>query len=387
MLAALFACAALPQAGELPAVELRRVPCGELQPQVLVDAEGTVHLLSLAGDPADGELLYRRSGDECESWSEPVTAGQGAVALGHVRGGRFALGRESRVHVAWTGSAGAHPRAADDETPVLYTRLDAQSQAFEPARNVIATRTGIDAGCAIAADGAGRVWVFWHAPGDAGAGEEHRRIWVARSSDDGATFEPERAAWDEPTGACGCCAPVAASDGEALYVLYRGARERVERGMYLLVSRDGGETFEGGELDAWSSARCPLSTAALLPGDAGMLGAWERAGAISIEVFQELEPGDTRRMHRQVSRSLGWPNQLRANATLQHPALAKDSAGNLLVAAMADVLWGRESRLEWRLHMADGRSAKGPPAAVEPVPQWSRVAAFARADGGFVVLY
>ena len=41
------------------------------------------------------------------------------------------------------------------------------------------------------ADDAGNVWVAWHAPEPGSRGEEHRRVWVARSSDEGKTFAAE----------------------------------------------------------------------------------------------------------------------------------------------------------------------------------------------------
>ncbi len=43
-----------------PRIELLRVPEGGLQPQVAVDARGTVHLVYLKGDPAACDVFYTR---------------------------------------------------------------------------------------------------------------------------------------------------------------------------------------------------------------------------------------------------------------------------------------------------------------------------------------
>jgi hypothetical protein len=70
-------------------------------------------------------------------------------------------------------------------------------------------------------------------------GEENRRIWVARSTDDGKTFAPEKPAFDNPTGACGCCGMSAFADrNNNVYALYRSATEVVHRDIYPLYSND-----------------------------------------------------------------------------------------------------------------------------------------------------
>jgi hypothetical protein len=88
---------------------------------------------------------------------------------------------------------------------MLYTRLNDVGTAFEPQRNLITAAVVLDGGGSVAADAAGNVYVFWHAPEPGKKGEGNRRVWVAASADEGKTFAAERAASTEPTGACGCC--------------------------------------------------------------------------------------------------------------------------------------------------------------------------------------
>src|SRR5882672_1535114 len=174
------------QEAPAPRVSIVRTPGNGLQPRAAVDASGAVHLVYFVGDPGHGDLLYVHSSDAAKTFSAPLAVNRDAgkaMATGNVRGAQLALGRAGRVHVAWNGVAAEKGAPS----PMLYTRLDAEGQAFEPARDVIAAHHGLDGGGAVAADGAGNVYVVWHAPGDGGEGEEARRVWVATSHDDGAT--------------------------------------------------------------------------------------------------------------------------------------------------------------------------------------------------------
>lgn len=96
-------------------------------------------------------------------------------------------------------------RASGSATPMLYTRLDAASSSFEPERNVIREHVGLDGGGSVAVDTDGNVYVIWHPPDLGHKGEANRRVWIARSTEDGATLAPERRAFDAPTGVCSCC--------------------------------------------------------------------------------------------------------------------------------------------------------------------------------------
>lgn len=375
MLALWFAL--LPQSPALPEVVLVRAPEEELQPCIEVDVDGIAHLLTFAGDVDQGELRYRTSEDGGDTWVPPLAVAADAVARDRMRGGRMALGRAGWVHVAWTSSTAGRP--------LSYTRLGPEQEGFEPARAVVGASLDLGAGCAIAADGSGGVWVVWT---DAPGGDETQGlVWIARSTDDGASFAPERAVWSEPTGACSACAPAIATDGDALYVLYRGAGAENEHGAWLLVSHDGGETFTGRALDSWRTRKCPASGAALRPGPLGMVGVWERANALTITSFRGLEAVESTRKFRDVAR-LDAGNWVRgADAQLLHPALAFDAWGDLLLVTLADAPQELEPRLDWSVYDADGERIAYAPDPLEQVPAHSIATAFARTDGTWVVMY
>jgi hypothetical protein len=175
-----------------------------------------------------------------------------AIAAGTIRGAQIALGKAGRVHVAWNGSGRAIPKGPGGGAPMLYARLNDAGTAFEPQRNLMRLTRDLDGGGSIAADGAGNVYVAWHAHERAGQNEQGRRLWVARSRDEGKSFAREAPAFAQRTGACACCGTRAFADsGGALYVLYRSASTNVDRDMYLLVSRDRGDTFSGERIDPW----------------------------------------------------------------------------------------------------------------------------------------
>src|SRR5262245_26983337 len=106
-------------------VTLLRVPQGGIQPQVAVDAHGTVHLVYYRGDPRQGDLFYARSSDGT-TFSEPIPVNSqpgSAIAAGNIRGAHLAVGKNGRAHVAWMGADKAEPRAPGGAAPMLYTRL------------------------------------------------------------------------------------------------------------------------------------------------------------------------------------------------------------------------------------------------------------------------
>src|SRR5205823_3093564 len=207
-------------------------------------------------DPGHGEFV-----PPVRVNSEPGTA----VAVGTIRGAQLALGRNGRVHVAWNGTLKARPANPNGGAPMLYARSDESRTAFEPQRNLMRQTTALDGGGTVASDGQGHVYVSWHGQVPGQSGEASRRLFVAESADDGATFEPERPALDRMTGACACCGTraLATPDG-SVYVLFRSADRGADRDIMLLSSRDHGRHFVAVRADAWQTNMCPMSSATLV---------------------------------------------------------------------------------------------------------------------------
>jgi hypothetical protein len=369
-------------------VQTLRVPGGGVQPQAAAGEGGVVHLIYLIGDPAKSDVMYVRSSDGGATWSAPVRVNSqpgSAIATGTVRGAHLALGKGGRVHVAWMGSGVAEPKALGKESPMLYARLADDGKTFEPQRNVITRRVGLDGGGSIAADDGGNVYVAWHAPTSKGAGEAARRVWVSRSTDDGKTFAPETAMSSDSTGACGCCGMRIAVAGGRLYALYRSATEAVHRDIYLLAS-DAAKSGATAEPDApgavatkvgpMNVGACIMSTAAFGQGAGKLVAAWEREGQIE---FAAIDPKTGA-----IGRATPVPGPA---GNRKHPAVAINGKGETLVAWTEDTAWNKGGSVAWQVFGRDGKPVAGVGGRKAGLPAWGAPAAFTRADGSFVVMY
>jgi hypothetical protein len=302
-----------------------------------------------------------------------------AIAAGNIRGAHVAIGRNGRVLVAWNGTyeldrPGVTKRWM--KQPMLFARLNDAGNGFEPERNVIQSAYGLDGGGAIAASRAGDVYVFWHAPLPGSEGEANRRVWMARSTDDGKTFAPEKAAFDEPTGACGCCGMSAfAGRNNGVYVLYRSATAMVHRDIYLLYSGDRGESFRGADISQWNIGACTMSMEHLSEGPGGVLAAWETMG----NVFYGVINPSTGRMSKPVAA----PGEASGR---KYPSVAGNSRGETILAWAEGMKWAKGGSVAWQVFDQNGEP-EGPIGHADGVPAWSLVAAVGRADGGFAVVY
>lgn len=374
VLCALSACSIVNAAD----VEIERVPDGGIQPHVAVGADGTVHLLYYKGESHAGDVFYVRRPAGEERWSDPVRVNSqsgSVIAAGTIRGAEMALGKGDRIHVVWNGSGQAEPKGPDGELPLLYTRLRDDGRGFEEQRNVVTSGYGLDGGGCVAADREGNVYVAWHGRG-AERGEEHRRVYVARSTDDGATFSPEQPIDAGRAGACGCCGMqgTASRDGRVMF-LYRSAEEGVNRDMYLLSSDDHGESFRSRVLDHWRIDACPMSSEAFVHTSSGMWGAWETRERVYFAPLGDRASGTVR--PRAASEQ---------GAKQKHPAFAVNSGDEVLLVWTEGTGWQRGGSFNWQLYDERGR-ATTTRGRSPGIPVWSFAAAYARPDGAFVILY
>lgn len=374
--AVLFTCDAASAAAE---VRVQRAPAGALQPQAIIDARGTLHLVYLKGDPKACDVFYARREPGTAEFSTPLRVNSqpgSAVAVGTIRGAQFALGKGGRVHVVWNGSGQAQPKPATQSAPLLYTRLNAAGTAFEPQRNLINNTMHLDGGGTVAADAEGNVYALWHsAPPDNKAGEVGRAVFLARSKDDGKTFEREREVSPEASGACGCCGMRAFADAQGnIFALFRTASTALDRDMMLLVSRDRGERFKGDYVHRWRIGQCPMSSESFTEAGGRVFGAWETAGPV------QFAPLDAKAVK---ATAVSGPSMMTKG---KHPVVAVNKTGETLVVWTEGTGWQRGGALAWQVFGADGRPA-GEPQRRDGIPIWGLAAAVAEPDGSFTVLY
>jgi len=354
-----------------PPVNLLRVPNGGIQPQVVKDSAGTVHLLYYLGDPANGDLYYVRSKDDGNSWSAPLhvnsVAGD-AIAVGNIRGGQLAIGKNQRPYVVWLGSKPLPGQQAQAGMSLLFSRLKDDGSGFEAERNLQGHTLDMDGGASVAASETGDVFLVWHASAVKGGEERDRKVWVSHSADEGKTFETEHEAWPKSTGACGCCSLKALYGSGKLRVFYRSAENNQNRDPYLLTSADKGATFSGEKLSDWVANTCPMSTFALDDFHGKLFAAWERKG-----VIQWTTTGGA------PSRGVG------VNA--KYPAIVTNGDGETLVVWTENMGWQKGGSVVWQVYDRNGKKVGSQNGEKDGVPVWSLAAAFTRADGSFVIFY
>lgn len=251
----------------------------------------------------------------------------------------------------------------------------------------------VDGGGAITADAKGNVFAVFPAQLPGGKGEADRAVFVAQSADRGATFAEEKDILPSATAACGCCALTArvTADG-GLAILFRAAEKGTQRGMHLLLSRDGTRNFKDTRAAPWIGMTCPGSAPAILSGTDSLTLAWENPESGRV-VFSSLALGSaTNREAGQGFPRLGSDggNQL-LNAGpggegQKHPVLAVNERGETLLARTEGTGWNRGGALAWEIVGSRGeRFANGKRDGA--VPPHGSLAAFTRPDGSFVILH
>ena len=355
-------------------VEIVATPNGGIQPQGVVDAAGTIHLLYFKGEAGTGDLFYVRRQARDAAFSAPLRVNSDAgtaIATGSVRGGQIALGRNGWLHVGWNGSR-AIERDGVKLTPMWYARLAPGGRAFEPQRPIGKQTKHLDGGGSIAADRNGRVHLVWHAAG-LEEGEPNRRVYVAMSADDGERFAPENA-FAIDGGACGCCGLETLVDAKArLQILYRGAGAMIHRdAMWMTIGPQGATTSV--RLQPWELPACPMTTFAMAAAPEGIVAAWETQQQIYSAV---LDP---------ERRTVSAVAPMAGAAIRKHPSIAINAAGDRLIAWTEGTAWARGGTVAWSLRNAKGGQT-GSAANAGVVPVWGLVSAIARPDGSFVIFH
>jgi len=142
---------------------------------------------------------------------------------------------------------------------------------------------GLDGGGTVAADAAGNVYVAWHGKGpDCRRGSEAgRQVMAGTITRCRQDFAAEAPAWNQPTGACGCCGMALFATREGtLAGLYRSATENVHRDIYLLASKNNGKNFQGSLVHRWEINACPMSSMSFTESAGKTLATWETGGQV-----------------------------------------------------------------------------------------------------------
>jgi hypothetical protein len=363
-------------------VSLLKTPQHGIQPQAVVDGKGVVHLLFFKGDPKGGDLYYCRREPGTTEFSAPrrVNSQAGsAIAVGTIRGGQMALGKNGRVHVAWNGSGHAPGKGRAKGHPMFYARQNDAGSAFEEQRNLMTQTDILDGGGTVAADQAGNVYVAWHAVEiDSPGGENNRKVWVAQSPDEGKTFAAERAAYAKPTGACGCCGMKGFVDSkQTAYFIYRGASDGgSQRDMFLLASADSGKSYQGSLLHKWQINACPMSSEAFAEGPGSLYTAWDTNGQV---YFARIQSGSAT-----IEEPIPAPGHGKGR---KHPALAVNAKGDVILVWTEGTGWQRGGSLAWQVYDKSGKATAEHGRVPNAIPVWGLPAVVAGPDEKFTILH
>ncbi len=372
-------------------VRFKRLPNSSIQPHVVGDGRGTLHVLYYSGDALHGNVFYTRVTDGGTAFAPAlqVNSPGSAIAAGTIRGPQLAIRRGGRPHVAWNGSSEAklkgpvNPDAGKPGAPMLYSRLNEAGTGFEPERNLMHRSFGLDGGGSVAADNAGNVYVAWHGiatdekTGAGVQGEARRQVWLNKSSDDGVTFRDEARAWQQPTGACACCGlKVFATREGTVHALYRSATEAVHRDIYLITSKDRGKSFQGGLLHKWEINACPMSSMDFAQNSKTVIGAWETGG----QVYWARIAGD----RPETMQPIAAPGEVKGR---KHPRVAINDSGELLFVWTEGTGWKRGGSLAWQMYDSSGRPTAEKGVVESGIPAWSFAAPAVNSDGSFTILY
>lgn len=366
------------QAGaQLPNVTVTATPDDGVQPRLVTDAAGDVHLLYFkkrlrAPAAREGNLYYRQYLKDEGRFSPAVKVSSVAFNLQSYAIARAALAidGQGRAHVMWY-----QPRSNE----YFYTRSNTDRSAFEPRQSMVRENiVGHDAGGDVAARG-DQVVIVWGA-GDLSR-EAERTMFARFSHDGGASFGREIMISNPDYGACACCSMAAEYlNDKDLLVAYRSAIDGIGRHMQLLTvngvdnSPTGSSYTEMQALREWEASFCPLSTNDIAT-DLGQRS-WLVFETESRIVQMAVPDGEPQRVAEPFTET-----------RQKNPAIAFNEQGQRLIVWGEAISHTRGGRLNMRLFDASGLVEDFEFNDEVAIGDFSFPAVAALGNGEFLVLY
>lgn len=364
------------QATEATRVLVQPTPDEGLQPRMVTDTDGNVHLLYFRKrlnrqGAREGSLYYRQYLAGENRFSLPIRVSRAFNVQSYaIARAALAIDDAGRAHVMWY-----LPRANE----YFYTRSNTARNEFEEQRSMVTEYAiGLDASGDVAAFG-DQVAIVW------GAGElsreDERSMFARFSHDGGASFGSETMISNPDLGACACCSMATDYLNESeLLVAYRSAIDGVGRHMQLLTV-DGVSNAPTGSsygpvqaLQHWEASFCPLST-----NDIGRDNEGQRWLVFETEsriIQMSLPTG--------AAQSVGEPF---IETRQKNPALAFNSRGERLIAWGEAISHTRGGRLNMALYNEAGVVSEFKFDAEVQIGDFSFPAVASLPNGDFLVLY
>jgi hypothetical protein len=292
-------------------------------PQMAVSASGNLSLLALYDDGATARVGFTMSHDGGDHFM-PIRAvsEEGVTISAHGENNPAMVTSGRTVYALWEQSGN------DGNRDIVLSRSLNEGMTFEKPVRVNDNSTPSFHGFAsLAADPKGGVYVVWLDGRDKPESAGTFDVYLAHSTDRGATFVPNTRV---ARTACPCCRPAVAigSNGE-VFVAWRRVFPGSIRDMMLSVSKDGGQTFPQATRvadDGWEINGCPESGATISVDAKNLYVAWMTGGKDSharIRVASSDDGGLHFRTAQSASEGIRDPN---------HPVFTKLQNGKLLLS-------------------------------------------------------
>ena len=366
-------------------IVFQRVPDEGIQPVLVTDQEGDVHLLYFKEQDettSQGHFYYRRFIERDDSWTEAIQVSTNPYFRPHlIARASMAVDYNRQIHVTWHQDRPVEqfptPNGSDYLPDYFYTRSLEKNSAFEPERSFIREFiTGAETGAVLAVHD-DMVTLIWHgSEPDREEIESEGSVYRIVSLDNGITFGREQLIGDQSLGACGCCGLSAAYDRLGnLQVAYRTAVDNEGRHMQLLEVNSGKASMTT-LIHSWQLEACPVSTNNLTKDKAGNNHlVFETKGLI-----YQADLGTDNPNPRQIQNPLSKQLQ-------KHPAIAINDKGDKLIVWNEGNGVNGGGSLRWQVFNPADEPVSRDDKEEREVAEHSAAAVTTLRDGTFLVLY
>jgi hypothetical protein len=286
----------------------RRVVSGR-DPQIGVRASGELFLTKVEG----GNLWLHTSHDGGDSFDEGVRANdvEGEVSSQSEASPLLNVRTMHEFYILWQ-------RRAEGATKLRFARSMNWGRSFSKAIDVDPAGAASQSFFTMSVSPKGVIYAAW-LDGRDRSKMGGSAVYVARSTDRGATFEKGvRASLDANVEVCPCCRPsIAFSGGDTMHVSWRAVFDNNVRDFVIATSTDGGQSWGKAARvaeDNWSINGCPHSGSSMALLGKRLYVSWYtvREGSSEINLAHSDDGGRTFSGRRSLSENLLDPN---------HPAL------------------------------------------------------------------
>ena len=243
-------------------------------PKLDVSSSGMLSMVVVYDDGGKSHLGYTMSHDGGDSFMPLIAVSEpGASVNSHGENSPTLATTPTAIYSLWeqSGSKGG--------SDLMLARSLSYGQNFDKPVRVTDNDTAFHGFSSVSAAPNGDVYAVWLDGRDGGPSSETSAVYLARSKDRGATFEPNQRV---ALSACPCCRPrISFGPKGEMHVAWRKVFAGEVRDMVVSTSRDSGETFAPEVRvadDGWQLRGCPDSGPSLIQRAGRLYIAWLTEG-------------------------------------------------------------------------------------------------------------